>query len=541
MYKPSSMRWFFIATALLLRSPLQSAPPTLTAIYPSGGQRGTTVTLTVTGSFDKWPIETWIEGKGVTVEADKEKGKLRFSIATDAVPGVRYFRIFDDRGASSLRPFIVGTLPEVEEKEPNDEIANAQMIDPAGAVINGKLLKKGDVDCFAMKLDAGQTVVASLLANRILKSPMDALLQIVSSDGFVLARNNDEADLDPRIVFNAPKAGVYTIRLFAFPATPDGSVRFAGGDNYQYRLTLTTAPFADYPWPLAIARNSKAKVELHGWNLGEKYRRVAVAKTDEAETVLSPIGLANAVSIRRESHDCFDETHKQALNLPFTRSGRVSQAGRADSFLFTAKKGRAIHLELESATLGFPLLPVLQIRDSAGKSLAKVEPVAANKDCELNFTPSADGDYRIEVSDLAGNAGERFIYRLRAVLVEPDFDISVAADRFTVQTGKPLEIPVTIIRRGGLDKPIEFKIEGLSKEIQVEQRETRDAKAPKSAILKLTMKSSFSGPFRITAKAADMDRNRTARATLTDLDHSTADLWLTATESVPVPNPPAKK
>ena len=117
------------------------------------------------------------------------------------------------------------------------------------------------MDGFAVNLSRGQTLVASVEAARHLGSPMDAVLQVVSTDGFVLAQNDDDVGRDPRIVFEAPAAGTYIVRLFAFPATPDSSIRFAGGSAFVYRLTLTTGGFLDYAFPLAVGRDGPRIVE----------------------------------------------------------------------------------------------------------------------------------------------------------------------------------------------------------------------------------------------------------------------------------------
>ena len=98
---------------------------------------------------------------------------------------------------------------------------------------------------------------------------MDAVLQVVSADGFVLAQNDDDVGRDPRIVFEAPAAGTYIVRLFAFPATPDSSIRFAGGSAFVYRLTLTTGGFLDHAFPLAVGRDGPRAVEAIGWNIPE--------------------------------------------------------------------------------------------------------------------------------------------------------------------------------------------------------------------------------------------------------------------------------
>src|SRR5262249_36007488 len=151
----------------------------------------------------------------------------------------------------------------------NEDPKKPQVLDSAAVVVNGRLEKQGDVDGFALRLAKGQTLVASVLANRGLGSPMDAVLQVASADGFVLDQNNDYHGLDPQLVFTAPADGTYVVRTFAFPAVPDSGIRFAGGETFIYRLTLTTGGFAEYAYPLAVPRADPGQVELVGWNIPE--------------------------------------------------------------------------------------------------------------------------------------------------------------------------------------------------------------------------------------------------------------------------------
>ena len=96
---------------------------------------------------------------------------------------------------------------------------------------------------------------------------MDAVLQVVSPAGLVLAENHDDLQLDPRLAFTARQTGVYVVRLFAFSATPDTSVSFHGGANYVYRLTLTTGPYITHAAELAVPQAQPGAVEVRGWNI----------------------------------------------------------------------------------------------------------------------------------------------------------------------------------------------------------------------------------------------------------------------------------
>ena len=89
------------------------------------------------------------------------------------------------------RPFIVGTLSEVNEQEPNNRPAEAQRVSNS-VVVNGRFGTNGDVDSFAVDLEQGQTLVASLSGHESLGSPMDSVLEIVSARGGVVDFNHDQ-------------------------------------------------------------------------------------------------------------------------------------------------------------------------------------------------------------------------------------------------------------------------------------------------------------------------------------------------------------
>ena len=203
------------------------------------------------------------------MKAEKDKGKFSVTVPANAPLGVAWLRFHDDTGASPLRPFVVGALPEVNETEPNDDAKTAAPV-VMPAVVNGVLSKTGDVDCFAVKLKKGETLVASLEAHRTLRSPIDAVLQILSAEGTVLEQNHDARGLDPEVACTAPVDGSYVVRLFAFPSQPDSSIRHFGSPACVYRLTLTAGEFVDFVTPLAVEKSREATLTLTGWNLKAK-------------------------------------------------------------------------------------------------------------------------------------------------------------------------------------------------------------------------------------------------------------------------------
>ena len=119
-----------------------AAGPEVSTLFPPGGERGTTVEVTLSGKLEQWPVQAWVDEPGLAITAAEEKGKLSVAVADDAIPGPRWIRVYDAFGTSVPLPFIVGTLGETVEKEPNNAPSTAQALDSSNVVVNGKLAGK---------------------------------------------------------------------------------------------------------------------------------------------------------------------------------------------------------------------------------------------------------------------------------------------------------------------------------------------------------------------------------------------------------------
>jgi hypothetical protein len=508
----------------------------VTYLFPGGGRQGTTVEVSAGGTFDKWPVQVWVSGTGITGRAGKEKGKLTFTVAEDAAPGTYWVRVHDETGASGPRPFVVGTLAESAENEPNDEPDKPQSVE-LPAVVNGRLGKSGDVDGFAVKLRKGQTLVAAVEAHRTLRSPVDAVLQVVSPDGFVREQGNDHAGLDPLIAFAAPADGTYVVRVFAFPSTPDSSIRFSGSDASVYRLTLTTGGYADHAWPLAVPRKHSGKVALVGWNIPEAARSVAVPEVEGPAVVMHP-RVVNPVSVAVEPHPCWLAsealTESDSLTPPFTISGRFEKAGQVDRFRVAGKKSRTLTVRCESPSLGLAAAPVVALVGPDGKQLARAEPRRPDADADLEFTPPTDGNYTVEVRDLYGAHGPRHAYRLIVRPPQPDFALTVPADRIALTPGKPSDVVVAVARRDGFPHDVALKVEGLPDGVRAAVVPPDGKPDPRKLTLRFTAEESYKqGPVRIVGTSDG--RKRVASAMLADFGVSIEDVWLSSGAAPPAP------
>jgi hypothetical protein len=511
---------FAVMVLTLIGSPAVATPPKLDHLFPAGGQQGTTAHVQAIGAFERWPVQVWCSTPAIQIKPG-EKGKLTLQIAADAVPSVHWIRLHDAEGASVARPFLVGTLPEIVEKEPNNATDSAQKLTERKVVINGKLEKGADVDVFAVELKKGQTFVAAMEAQRHLRSPMDGVLQILDANGIVLAQGNDHYGYDPLIAFDPPRDGPYFVRAFAFPSTPDATVRFAGSDKFIYRLTLTDGPFVDHAFPPVVARKGPTKVELMGWNLPASLKSNTVQPKDTAdEAWISDAALPSAVFLPTDDAPQSAGDVSDAQPIPSSLSRRITKQGETIRHRYVGKKGLKVEWLAESASLGFDVDPVLRLVDAKGKMLNEAKAPKIGSDSQATYTLPEDGEVTVEVRDLTRQAGPRHVYRLKAALQEPTYALKVASDRFLQPAGKPLDIDVNLEPKHGFNQPIELEIVGYS------AKATTKTKDAKTLTLHLEpAKEAFAGPIRIVGKTKGLP-DRPAFATVTELDRTTSDLWL---------------
>jgi hypothetical protein len=572
-----------IALVLFAAGPAMAEGPVLDRFFPAGIQRGGHVQVQAFGRFGAWPsLKAWADRPGLSIAALAEPGKLLVRAAADAEPGVYWVRLYDATGASDLRPLVVGTLPELSDHEPNDTWRVAQRIEQAACTINGRLASPGDCDVFAMHVPAGQTLVAWVEAERPLGSPMDGVLQILDSSGTVLAQNHDAIGLDPcvavatvddpPIVGAASRAapdrgldvnsrkrparlagptddGLYFVRLFAFPAKPTSDIRLAGGEDYIYRLTITSQAAISYAFPLSIGRSGRQAVQLRGWNLSPEQAAFTLDPPAGRDvlTLFRPDGAGQAtVRIEDVATQIEQEPnppqHANAIHLPGCICGTIGRPGDADTYSFFAQDGQTVCFRLESAELGFPLDGALVLDDADGNRMAAADDTEGRRDTELMYTVALGGQFRLTVRDLYGHGGWRYAYRLRASLAEPDFVLKVGSGLWSTTAGGQLDLPVIIERRNGFQSPIRLTLAGLPPTASCPAVESQPGEfSASNATFKVSAGAQpFSGPIRILGTAVgERPFTRHAQAEIEGFNSGTKtdQLWLTITGKEPAAAP----
>src|ERR1019366_1099132 len=186
-----------------------------------------------------------------------DTNRFRLDIPAGTQAGVYDLRAVGLHGMSSPRAFFVGNRAETSEVEPNDTFDTAQQV-PLDVVVNGRIEKPGDVDCYKFKAKAGQRVVLECWAERM-DSKLRAVLEVNDGAGKRLAVNRGYAGIDPLVDLLVPADGTYFVKVF--------DLSYLGSAGHFYRLDIDTKPRVEFALPCVVTRGKSTKVKLFGRNL----------------------------------------------------------------------------------------------------------------------------------------------------------------------------------------------------------------------------------------------------------------------------------
>jgi hypothetical protein len=170
--------------------------PTATHVYPMAGNPGTTIEVEPVGP------------------ARSVRPRVLLHVPTR--PGLQTLPLDLGGGAATNPvPFVVSTLPQVPEQEPNDTPEQATRVAiPCG--INGKIGVPQDVDHYAFKATKGKAIRVEVKARRfgtVLTSSLDSVLDVLGPKGNVLVSSDDAFGKDSALTFTPPADGDYVLRI----------------------------------------------------------------------------------------------------------------------------------------------------------------------------------------------------------------------------------------------------------------------------------------------------------------------------------------
>ena len=437
-------RTFRICLALLgaaaITVPVWAAYPTFSTTKPNGAKRGTETQLVVTGS-QLQDFEGFIfMSPGFTLKSvDKVTPTAvttTIAIAPDVPLGNHMIRIRTKTGISHARQFFVGNYPNVEEKEPNDDFNNPQIVG-FNQTIEG-VVKSEDVDYYRLSAKKGQHIAIEIDGLRLGYTNFDPYIAILDKGRFELGASDDTIlhRQDGYVSLNAPEDGDYTIMV------RESSYR--GDNSSYYRLHIGSFNRPDVVYPAGGKVGSTLKVrfiEKGGVTYDEDVKVpteldpdfMLLPKSHESPPSGNPFRIVNFDNVMEaEPNDTVATATVSPSGDPIALNGVIDKPGDVDYFKVPLKKGVKLQVQAFAQALGSPLDSVVTLLNEKGGSLSNNDDGGGRRRLDSKFavTIPADGNYFLRVTDHLERGGPAFVYRIELTASEPS--VKFASPNYSV-------------------------------------------------------------------------------------------------------------
>ena len=505
--------------------------PTLTTVFPQGGQQGRSVEVTLTGTNLGTATAVWFSGKGITAEIKEKTGQAAvvfngvgvsgsipsdaqlvasLTIAPDAPLGIQEIRAVTPYGVSNAGSFVVGNLREIIEEETaasESETTSTLETDwlALPVTVNGTIASIDDEDSFTFQLKKDTRLICEVAAQQI-GSLLDSYLVLRDAHGTEVANSGLGNAFDSVLDYTALETGKYTLHI--------RDIRYKGGDGYAYRLSIGELPYLETIFPLGGQRGTENTVTVTGANL-ETVESIQVsigAETPAGEQSLrvqTPSGLAtnshpfaigNWAEIA-ETEPNNTTGNANAVTTPITLNGKIDKSGDIDYFSFEIEEPQHLVFEVEANKLSSNLDALLTLYGPGkpdGEQKQASEEMANNErgwetspaeqvlmvnddgitaDARIDWNFEETGKYSVAIRDLNKQGGETYPYRLNIRPLEPDCELSVVAldlrnqatamDNPRVSRGSSVTLQVDVTRLDLFDGPIRLLCPDLPKTFDV--------------------------------------------------------------------------
>lgn len=491
--------------------------PTLTGVFPQGGQQGRSVDITVKGTNLGKATAVWFSGSGITAEIKEKTGQAAvlfngagvsgrvptdgqlvasLTISSNAPLGVQQIRIVTPSGVSNAGSFVVGNLREIVEVETAEALEMESDWIALPVTVNGEIASIDDEDSFTFELEKDARLICEVTAQRI-GSLLDSYLVLHDANGTEVANSGLGAGLDSVLDYTVLETGKYTLHI--------RDIRYKGGEGYGYRLSIGKLPYLQTIFPLGGQRGTENTIAVTGANL-EMVESIQVSigaetpKGEQSLRVQTPSGLATNArpftignwSEMLEIEPNNAAGNANAVTTPITLNGKIDKSGDVDRFSFEITEPQLLVFDVEALKLSSKLDALLTLY-GPGKPMEGSEDMAWNDDEELVLMVNDDavrgadaridwnfekaGKYSIEIRDLNNQGGETYPYRLNIRPLEADCELKVIAlnirnqpapmDNPRVNRGSSVTMQVDVVRLDQFSGPIRLLCPDLPKTFDV--------------------------------------------------------------------------
>lgn len=447
---------------------VQAASPDLSTTIPRGGQVGTEVKVNFIGNRLSDAQSVLFHYPGITAKdikvVDDKKVEITLVIAPDCRLGEHHLRLQCRSGISYARNFWVSQFPNVDEVEPNDDIAAPQKIS-MNVTIEGEA-KPEETDYYQVSLKKGERISIEMEGLRINNIPqniaIDPFVSILNKDRFEIASADGSAMLkqDSILSIEAPEDGDYLVEV--------RDAAYQGRGRYRAHIGNFPRPTGVYPM------GGKAGTEVEFTLLGDvkgPYQfktKLPESALNDQHGILAPRDGMFPPSPNLVRLSPFDNVLEKEPNntsaeatpagaLPLAFNGVLQAEGDEDFFKFSAKKDQSFQIRVFANAMGSPVDPVLTVYNAKMGSLGASDDADGTKDGRVDFKAPEDGEYFVRIKDMLSRGGSDFVYRIESISPPPSIDVTMPEmlrrdlqymKQFNVPQGGYYSMVVNTTRRG---------------------------------------------------------------------------------------------
>jgi hypothetical protein len=472
----------------------QTSYPMLMSLKPAAAQQGTTSEHELESRYSMFGAnQLLVSGTGVTgkittpMELGKDgkapsltKIKLEFTIAADALPGIRDFRIIGPTGPSTVGQLVVTRNPVLYEQTNNNTPQTAQPC-TFPATLCGVIERNEDIDFFKFTIAEPITLNFRCLGMQLedkvhdLQTHIDPIIAIKNAaTGSTVTMANNEFAADPFLSYEFTYPGEYLLEV--------RDVRYSGNKYWEYAIEVSQRPFATQVFPLGISASGAVKdLQPIGPGFADDARTTTTVNIAPNQIgprfVTLPIGdettnpvpvVVTDLPLIRESGEPNDAPGTaQAVTIPCGINGRIEKPGDIDCYRFDAKKGDRLSLEVLARREQSDLDSILRILRADNASQGENDDLREwnkliSQDSRIeNWAAPADGAYVAEIRDVHLRGGNSFVYLLELQRSKPDFELSLDSDKSWIAPGTCTVLFVRGVKKNGFDSDIALHVSGL--------------------------------------------------------------------------------
>ena len=501
--------------------------PMISSVFPLSGRPGKTLELAVRGEFLDGANRVEFESPDVTgsvLNSTYTTARIKVSVAANAEPGPRYFRLFSPRGGANLLLYRVTRWPEVVEIPGNGELEHAtpvtipSLISGALHADMGGMAPWGEeADLYRFHARRGQRVQFNLFGVRSLggrpglpQFNADLSLTLLRADGHQLVWDEGRFVWDPYLDYTFAEEGDYIASVTVTRAPTTVVFVFPRFEAAYYLLSIGAAPQIWNVYPAGARRGREVELEVRADFMPAKAKLILNSRGLEASIRKTPepgvykmkvrsspdasLGLHH-ISVRDESGTSApvrfaigelpeqmevepNDSREQARALawPVTVNGRMDHRNDHDWYRIEVKPGQKLAFEIEAESIGGSRMDAnVTLADSKGKDLKFVDDGPRNglallRDPKFTYSFTEGGVYYLNVASALRQFGPDQIYRMTIREAEPDFNLSLSGaylpkyeprDRFSVPQGGRNSIFVIVGRRDDFEGEVHLEVKGL--------------------------------------------------------------------------------